>query len=290
MNSFTISQLQDYSGIKAHTIRVWEQRYNALTPSRSEGNTRSYDGHQLRRLLNIVSLMPFYKVSKLCALEDKDLNKLLDIHFRQASETDETILFVSQIVSTAFDFDEAKFEKLFANSILRIGLKETYINVLYPALKRLGLLWAKDAVAPAHEHFIVNLIRQKILATVDALPPADTSKESWLLFLPEDEFHEQGLLIAFFLIRLSGRKVYYIGANVPISSLPKTLEAIAPNKVLSFMVGKKDKSCAIEKLEKLSELCQHSEIHIACHFQTELANASKLNLLYSVSDLEGLLS
>jgi len=290
MNSFTISQLQDYSGIKAHTIRVWEQRYNALTPSRSEGNTRSYDGHQLRRLLNIVSLMPFYKVSKLCALEDKDLNKLLDIHFRQASETDETILFVSQIVSTAFDFDEAKFEKLFANSILRIGLKETYINVLYPALKRLGLLWAKDAVAPAHEHFIVNLIRQKILATVDALPPADTSKESWLLFLPEDEFHEQGLLIAFFLIRLSGRKVYYIGANVPISSLPKTLEAIAPNKVLSFMVGKKDKSCAIEKLEKLSELCQHSEIHIACHFQTELANASKLNLLHSVSDLEGLLS
>jgi len=290
MNSFTISQLQDYSGIKAHTIRVWEQRYNALTPSRSEGNTRSYDGHQLRRLLNIVSLMPFYKVSKLCGLEDKDLNKLLDIHFRQASETDETILFVSQIVSTAFDFDEAKFEKLFANSILRIGLKETYINVLYPALKRLGLLWAKDAVAPAHEHFIVNLIRQKILATVDALPPADTSKESWLLFLPEDEFHELGLLIAFFLIRLSGRKVYYIGANVPISSLPKTLEAIAPNKVLSFMVGKKDKSCAIEKLEKLSELCRHSEIHIACHFHTELANASKLNLLHSVSDLEGLLS
>jgi DNA-binding transcriptional MerR regulator len=290
VNSFTISQLQDYSGIKAHTIRVWEKRYKALTPSRSEGNTRSYDGHQLRRLLNIVSLMQFYKVSKLCALQDKDLNNLLEKHFQQPSDEDETTLFVSQIISTAFDFDEAKFEKLFANSILRIGLKETYIHVLYPALKRLGLLWTKDSLAPAHEHFIVNLIRQKILVTVDALPPPDTAKDSWLLFLPEDEFHETGLLIAFFLIRHSGRKVYYIGSNVPIASLANTIKTIKPNKVLSFMVGKKDKSESLVQFAELSNQFRKMEMHIACHNQADLPKDSKLNLLHSVNDLEVLLS
>ena len=142
MNLFSISELQQFSGIKAHTIRIWEQRYNALQPDRSQGNTRYYDGKQLRRLLNIVSLLDTeHKVSELCKMPDSKLYKLLEENLLATTARDGAHgYFISQIVASAMEFDEAQFDKFFSSAVLRLKLKETYRSVLYPALTLLSLL------------------------------------------------------------------------------------------------------------------------------------------------------
>ncbi len=291
MNSFTISQLQDYSGIKAHTIRIWEQRYNALQPKRSEGNTRYYDNHQLRRLLNIVSLMNTdHKISQLCAMSDAELNALIDEHYLKQDVSESNLeMYVSQMIAAAFEFNETRFEKLFSNCLLRFGLKDTYILVIYPALVRLGLLWTKDALPPAHEHFIINLIRQKILTAIEALPPAVSSENAWLLFLPEDEFHETGLLIAYFLIRSAGKKVYYLGANVPLSSLQQTIDSIDIRHVLGFLVSKNDKKDAIKAINELCTRNAQIKFHIACN-PSSLKSTNERPCFEQLNNVEELVS
>src|SRR5690625_5592350 len=116
-------------------------------------------------------------------------------------------------------YDEVYFEKLFSHCLIRDGMNDAYKQVIYPLLVRLGLMWASDDLPPAHEHFMSNIIKQKLLTATDSLPPASSASESWMLFLPENEFHEIGLLFANYLIRFTRRKVLYMVANVPLQSL-----------------------------------------------------------------------
>jgi methanogenic corrinoid protein MtbC1 len=238
MDLFSISQLQQFSGIKAHTIRIWEQRYNALTPSRSQGNTRYYSNYQLRRLLNIVSLMGFeYKISELCAMPDEMLFKIINSHLKNYSSPDLAIEYtISQLLAAGMSLDENYFDTLFSGCIVRYGIKNTYVNVVYPMLERIGLMWTNDTMPPAQEHFISNIIRQKLFTAIDSLPPAKSSKDSWLLFLPENEFHEIGLLFAQYVIRSKGKKVFYLGCNVPLDTLTKVIKEITPANILFFLV------------------------------------------------------
>ena len=226
MSLFSISQLQQFSGVKAHTIRVWEKRYNALKPERSEGNTRYYDGLQLRRLLNIVSLMnDDFKVSELCSMSDEKLNGLLETHLADNISPDYAIEYlISQCIAASMEFNEEKFDKIFSNAVLRLGIERTYIQVVYPALVRLGIMWGTDVLPAAQEHFITNLIRQKIHAAIDALPPPTRPEKPWMLFLMEDELHETGLLFANYLLRKAGHKVVYLGSNVPFTSLESAVK------------------------------------------------------------------
>lgn len=237
MNLFSISQLSQFSGIKAHTIRIWEQRYNALKPNRSEGNTRYYDNLQLRRLLNIVSLMESgFKVSELGVMSDKKLFDLLEQQHRNVESKDPEEFYISQLIAAGMSYDEQHFEKIFSHCLLRFGLKNAYIHVLYPLLSRIGLKWASNSIPPAQEHFISNIIRQKLFTAIDSLPPPASNAETWLLFLPENEFHEIGLLFAHYVVRLSGRKSVYLGANLPLDSLNNSIKDIKPDKLLLFLV------------------------------------------------------
>ena len=233
---FTISQLQQFSGVKAHTIRIWEQRYNALQPNRSEGNTRYYDSNQLRRLLNIVSLMDTnYKVSELCTMDDKKLFAILEEqHKTYLSKFDAYDYFVHQLIAAGMSFDEAHFEKVFSNCLLRYGMNKTYINIIYPMLKRIGLMWLTDSISPNYEHFICSMIKQKFFTAIDALPPAKQPSDTWLLFLPENEFHEIGLLFSNYTIRQAGKKVIYLGANLPLDTLINAVRQISPKHILFF--------------------------------------------------------
>ncbi|MBC7744669.1 MAG: MerR family transcriptional regulator [Flavobacterium sp.] len=237
MNLFSISQLSQFSGIKPHTIRVWEQRYNALKPSRSEGNTRYYDNVQLRRLLNIVSLMNTeFKVSELCVMPDEKLFELINLQNGLLNINEPEEYFVSQLVAASLSYDEGQFEKVFSHCLLRKGMKETYTNVIYPLLIRIGLMWSNDTAAPAHEHFISNLIKQKLYTVIDSLPVPKHGSIKWLLFLPENEHHDIGLLFANYLIRFSGQKVIYLGNNVPLSSLKEAVKDTKPDNLLFLLV------------------------------------------------------
>lgn len=288
MNQFSISQLENYSGIKAHTIRIWEKRYGALTPNRSEGNTRYYDGDQLRRLLNIVSLSGNkYKVSELCGMPDKKLFKLL-CDQKNDNENKKDEYFVSQLIAAAISYDEYQFDKIFSYCLLRYGLKDMYLKLLYPVLSRTGLMWACDELPTANEHFISNLIRQKLVTAIDSLPPSKNNQDSWLLFLPENEFHEIGLLLSHYLILLSGRKVIYLGSNMPVQSVIESAEQLSCKNLLFFLVHRNSEEEIQKYLSNISIYFKEKNIYAV----GDKALFSQLNkekntlFLSSVDDLE----
>ena len=141
------------------------------------------------------------------------------------------------MIGSALEYDEVNFDKIFSSALLRYGLREMYVSILYPVLVRLGLMWSTNILRPAHEHFITALFRQKLLTAVDSLPlPA--SKEAWMLFLPANEFHETGLLFANFLIRQSGQGSFILVQTYPFESLKAAVKDVKPTSLLFFLVRK----------------------------------------------------
>lgn len=289
MNQFSISQLSQFSGIKPHTIRIWEQRYNALNPHRSEGNTRYYDGSQLRRLLNIVSLSGTgNKISRLCTLSDEELYKLRKEYEGSAALSHDFGYFINQLIAGGMSYDEANFEKAFSHCLLRFGLQKTYVEIVYPLLDRIGLMWSTNSIPPSQEHYISNLLRQKMFTAIDSMPPVVEGEEKWLLFLPEDEFHELGLLFANYFLRSRGKNVIYLGANVPISSVHHTLEDIEIDNLLLFMVHRNEPESIEDYLKELRTIAGEKRIFVAGSGLTieEFPNDKAIVKLSSVPDLE----
>jgi len=290
VDSFSISDLQQFSGIKAHTIRMWEQRYNALTPNRSEGNTRNYDNIQLRRLLNITSLLNLeYKVSELCTMQDDEMFNLVDLNLnKKKNDNHPHEYFISQMINAAFAFDESHFDKLFSGCLLRFSMKETYLFVIYPLLLRLGVMWTTNSIPPAQEHFITNIIRQKILAAIDICNPAKPSNSSWLLFLPENEFHEIGLLFAQYILRSNEKRVIYLGANVPLNSLMNTVAITQPSHLCLFLVNNNMLEHTEQYLNTLSKEFKKSKILLSGNtcLISKIKLAKEIYWLKSVDDLE----
>ena len=243
---------------------MWEQRYDALTPVRSEGNTRYYDSHQLRRLLNIVSLSHLdYKISELCSLSDEKLFQLVAATGNKASAGELNDYYISQLIAAGMTYDEAYFEKIFSHCLLSYGVKDAYLKLLYPVLVRIGILWACDTVPPAQEHFIMNLVRQKLCTAIDLLPQPAGRSSTWLLFLPEDEFHETGLLFASYLIRLLGDKVIYLGSNLPYASLQEAVKVTRADNLLLFLVRNDFTENYQEYIDRLSNDFKKKKIFIA---------------------------
>ena len=290
MDFFSISQLEQFSGIKAHTIRIWEQRYNALSPSRSDGNTRSYDNAQLRRLLNISTLLQDgHKPSKLCKMSDNKLFQLMESKLTDNTLNDPSYeYFVSQLIVASTGFDEVYFDKIFSNCLLRLGMRDTYVKVIYPLLNRIGLLWAANKISPAYEHFCSNMVKQKLSAAIDALPPPKSSRKSWLLFLRENEFHDIGLLFSYFLLKQAGKKVIYLGSNVPMDTLSQAVHETAPAHLFMFMVHYDSPEETNDYLKALKKLFGNTTIHISGNERllSALKPAKEINKISSVEELE----
>lgn len=289
MDNFSISQLQQFSGIKAHTIRIWEQRYNALSPNRSEGNTRYYDNDQLRRLLNIVSLMDSdYKVSELCLMPDEKLFSLIKSRLTSKSGESSSDYFVSQLLAAGVSYDASGFEKIFSVCLDKYGIKDTYTKVIYPLLDRIGMMWSSDTIPPAQEHFISNIIRQKLFSAIDDVPPARSAKDAWLLFLPENELHEIGLLFSFFLIRKAGKKVIYLGTNAPLDTLITAVKETSPSNLLFFFVH----NDLVEECETYCKTLAKNFSNIKIHLSgnekliSSMKNGKSINWIRSVEALE----
>lgn len=289
MNQFSISQLSQFSGVKAHTIRIWEQRYNALQPQRSEGNTRYYDGAQLRRLLNIVSLSKTrQKISRLCTMTDEELFSLLKEYFLIAEEQNDYDYFVNRLIASGMSYDEDGFARLFSHCLLRFGLESSYKNIIYPMLNRVGLMWSSDTMPPSQEHYITNLVRQKLFTSIDAMASEGEEASKWLLFLPENEFHEIGLLFASYLLKSKGNKVIYLGANVPLSSVKDGLEDTGADNLLLFLVHQDLPENVSHYLEELSEIGENKKVFVACSSELtgKVSSKNTFTWLHSVEDLE----
>ncbi|TBO40824.1 MerR family transcriptional regulator [Pedobacter kyonggii] len=286
--NYSISDLEQLSGIHSHTIRIWEQRYNALSPMRSQGNTRLYDDKQLRRLLNIVSLNKSgLKISKICSLSDEAIDKLLDQQFSYPTH-DEQADYVSQLIRHGLAFDEHSFNHLIDQSIDQLGLSDCYRKIMYPLLVRLGLMWRKDDICPAHEHFLSNIIRQKIFTHINNLPLTRHTGESWLLFLPEDEDHDIGLLFASYMLRMHHHQVIFLGSKVPLDSIKRIFSTLNVGHVLLFMIKSRSESAAQKYIDELSEICSSAEIHLAGNSEVigKLNNIDHINWFKTLDEFE----
>lgn len=220
MNHFSIKDIENLCGIKAHTLRIWEQRYQILVPKRKESNHRFYDNEDLKHILRVAYLYHSgYKISKIAQLKEADIKKLtIDIvpneHYID--------VFVNQMLEASIDFDEERFEKVLNTALLHLGFEKCILQVIYPFLERLGLMWMTDNVIPAQEHFASNIIKRKIIVAIDGLEGQqenDSDDSLTLLFTPEGEYHDIPLLLMQFLLKKKGKKAVYFGPNVPMDNL-----------------------------------------------------------------------
>ncbi|WP_420146966.1 MerR family transcriptional regulator [Spirosoma sp.] len=232
MSSYSIKDLEQLSGIKAHTLRIWEQRYNIIAPKRTDTNIRTYDDQDLKLVLNISLLKDHgYKISEISKMSQEDMSQeILKIAAKPFSYLDQ----IQALTLSMIDLDEEHFEKTVNASVVRYGFENTMINIIYPFLSRIGLLWVTGSIGSAQEHFVSNLIRQKLIAAINdqADKPTTTSK-TFVLFLPEGEFHEITLLFANYLIRARSNKVIYLGQNLPFDDLVFIYQTKRPDYIFT---------------------------------------------------------
>lgn len=262
---YSIRDLESLSGIKAHTIRIWEKRYNLLNPDRTDTNIRRYDTDQLRKVLNVALLLQNgHKISKVSNMSDEEIAILISKVSSSSEITDQLVENqINQLTTAMITFDEKLFDKLFSTIILRLGLQDAFVKILYPFLEKVGVLWCVGEVNPAMEHFITNLVKQKLFCAIDGLIPDESIDETWLLFLPAGEFHEIGLLLSSFLVRSSGKRSIYLGQDVPFESLNSTVNEVKPGKMLTFFVRYGAEEEQIKYQKQLIEQFPEQEIYVA---------------------------
>lgn len=236
MSTFSIKDLETITGIKAHTLRIWEQRYKLIEPKRTSTNIRYYTDEDLRFILNVSILNNSgIKISEIAAMKAEDIRE------KVVSISENSTSFSAQVKSLSkamFALDEAEFNRILADSILRSGLEDTIIRLVFPFLHQIGVLWVTGAIHPAHEHFITNLIRQKLFVAIDAQTGKTQEKgKKFLLFLPEGEPHEIGLLFANYMLRARGHEVVYLGQNLPFEDLRHVFNFYEPEYVVSVLTS-----------------------------------------------------
>ncbi len=216
---FSIRDLENLSGIKAHTIRIWEKRYHLLSPERTDTNIRIYSLASLQKLLNIVLLYNNgYKISKIAKLDEKELPVVVrEIISKNSMKSHAINAFKLSMIN--FDFN--LFQNTYNGLLVNRSFREIFWEVFMPLLNELGLLWQTDTISPAHEHFITNLIKQKIYTSTEKLQLIEPSRNDkvFVLYLPENEIHEIGLLFLNYEIVLKGYKTIYLGQTMPIDNL-----------------------------------------------------------------------
>ncbi|MCW3804683.1 MerR family transcriptional regulator [Plebeiibacterium marinum] len=217
MGVYSIKDLERISGVKAHTIRIWERRYNIVEPARTKTNIRKYSDRDLKRLLNVSILNNNgYKISHIAYLSDEDLGKRLAYLCLDTKKVD---IQVESLMVAMLELDEVKFNSVLNQSIIKRGFEKTVEEVLFPFLDRVGILWQAGSVNPAQEHFMSNLIRQKLIVAIDNQMENQKVDKRITFFLDEGELHEIGLLFYSFLARKEGYKVIYLGSNVPFEDI-----------------------------------------------------------------------
>lgn len=230
LSRFHISDLEQFSGIKAHTIRAWERRYGLLDPGRTDTNIRTYDLSELKIILNVAYLnQRGFKISKLAAMTADAREQLVRSAAMQEQGTESII---NSLVLAMLSFNEALFTSIIGTYENEHGFRALVERVFIKLLERIGLLWQSSAICPAQEHFVSNLIRKRLIVASAQQPVVDSAGTVYVLHLPENEIHELGLLYVDYLLRSHGRRTIYLGQSVPQSDLRQVVALHPGNLVL----------------------------------------------------------
>jgi MerR family transcriptional regulator, light-induced transcriptional regulator len=233
MSKYSIKELEKLSGIKAHTIRIWEKRYKVIEPSRTQTNIRFYSDEDLKKIINVAVLNTNgVKISKIVKLNDAEINQQVEELSESKGDAD---IYIERLILIMIDMDEAGFENLLGSLSMKFDFERAMLEVVYPFLEKIGILWLTNKITPAQEHFISYLIRQKIIVAIDALPLITASEKKVVLFLPENELHEIGLIFYHYIVKKHGLRAYCLGQNVPYASLLSVCKVHKPDILITAL-------------------------------------------------------
>ena len=268
MISYSVAQVEALTGIKAHTLRIWERRYDFLEPARTPTNIRYYSDKQLKKLLNFgILVRNGYRVSKLNKMSSEqvfeEVAKVLANPGSQASDE------MKGLTLSMLEMSEEDFDDIFERQVIRKGFFRTITETIYPFLQYVGVLWTSNKAMIAQEHFISNLIRQKIIAAIERLSIPQKDAPSIVFFLLEGEEHEIGLLLASFVAKEMGWNIYYLGLGVPIPNIKKVIEMAKPQLLMTMFVTPK-----VKKLNsQISEILEGNNVSFMLSGSTENLDA-----------------
>ncbi|MDN3642355.1 MerR family transcriptional regulator [Lutimonas halocynthiae] len=238
MVTYSVAQVEALTGIKAHTLRIWERRYDFLDPMRTPTNIRYYSDVQLKQLLNFgILVRNGYRVSKLDKMTDEEVyEEVTKVLADPASESSDEM---KGLTLSMLEMNEEDFDNIFERQVIRKGFLRTITESIYPFLQYVGVLWTTNKAMIAQEHYMSNLIRQKIIAAIERLSIPQKGAPSVVLFLLEGEEHEIGLLLASFMAKEMGWNVYYLGHGVPVANIKKVIDIAEPDAMMTMFVTPK---------------------------------------------------
>jgi DNA-binding transcriptional MerR regulator len=291
VSSYSIKDLERISGIKAHTLRIWEQRYNIISPNRTDTNIRHYSDEDLKSVLNIGILNNSgYKISKIAKMHKVEItSSVLEITSNNYSPN----VQIDNLVIAMAEMDEDRFEKFLTSNIVRFGFEKTFLEVLHPFMVKVAVLWITNSINPAQEHFISNLVRQKLIAAIDGADKIiDREAKKVLLYLPENELHEINLLFANLILKTHGYKTVYLGQSVPYADLKMVCDLHKPDYILTVITCTLADFTVEEYLEKLSNDFTKQKIVVSGYQFThqEIKLPSSVSLFNTPKDLLSILA
>ncbi len=252
VKKFSISDIENLTGIKAHTIRVWEQRYNFFTTKRTETNIRYYGDADLCMFLNIATLNENgYKISKISKMEMEEINRLVkslkEDHYNLNVQ-------VQMLFNATLKMDELEFDEILNGCIADLGMESAMNDIIFPFMRKVGFMWQVGTINPAHEHFAAHKIAQKIIHATHQLSKSSKPEgKKYLLFLPQDEHHEIGLLFAQYVLKMNGQQTLYLGQNLPYDTLEEVVDYYEPDYAFTVITTPNHEKNVENIIKKLKE-------------------------------------
>jgi DNA-binding transcriptional MerR regulator len=250
MAEYKIKDLEILTGIKAHTLRIWEKRYGLVSPERTDTLIRTYTNNELSVLLNVAMLNKSgIKISKIATMNSAQISdKVWELNSAPSSDYS-----TEKLILALLELNEFLFKETLQKLIDEVGLEKTFSDTLVPFLGRIGVMWLVKTINTTQEHFISNLIRQKVISEIDKLPLPKSTDAPIMLFLPEHEWHELGLLFYQYVLRSKGIPTIYIGQSLPYDSLIECIEQINPKALVTSLLTAVDKKFITSYFKQLKK-------------------------------------
>ena len=261
MHSFTIKDLENLSGIKAHTIRIWEQRYSFLKPDRTDTNIRVYSNDELKKLLNVALLNKFgFKISHIDKMDEGELwDKILSLNQQDALQE----RIVNILIQCMIDLDMEAFEDELDNFITAKGIEKTISQIIFPFLEKIGILWLTNHINPGQEHLVTNIIRQKLIVGIENVRNTVKIDKTVLLFLPETEYHELSLLFMNYMLKSKGVSTIYLGSSIPLRDVEYLVKLKKPDYIYTHLTSVGPKFNFERFVDNLSKNFPHTPVIIS---------------------------
>lgn len=290
--SYTIDQFSKITGISKLVLRTWENRYQYLSADRTNTNIRSYSDKLLVKALKTKYLIDSgYKISTITKKNDNEINNIIEDLRIHSADYQSTDYYINKLIESGIDYNSKLFNKTYDQCMKDFDLIAFYTSILLPTLSKIGLFWLTNRINPGQEHFLSEMFKQKIYSEIDKISNQNHNSNTWLLFLPPDEYHEIGLLFSRLLLLKNSYDVVYLGANVPLSALSQVAISKEINNVLFFSISNFSKIKIKKTINFLDSEFKNSSIY-AVHSSDskDLFKKSKINLISSIQQFVQLIS